>query len=735
MPRFEPPNRWVLWGSLLALSFSGLVGCAPNEPGESDTAPSAEKTQSVPAKASQPIDLQGFNLLLITIDTLRADRLGVYGDAKAQTPHLDTLARRGVRFESCYSHVPLTLPSHSTLFTGRYPFSHGVRNNGNYFLPQNEVTLAELMADRGFQTRADVASFVVSAKFGLGQGFESYDDSLGADDLIRGFSSEIPADEVAAGLREWLRQKRSQPFFAWTHFYDPHQPYRPPSPFAERFVDDPYAGEIAFVDHEIGGILDELESLGQLERTLIVVTSDHGEGFGEHGEVGHGILAYEEALRVPLIFAVGSELTPSVVRERVRLVDMLPTLIELYGLESPPGLDGESFAGFLGTGAGPSPGSGARARDVYFESMLGRDENNWAPLTGLIVDSEKYISLPEPELYDLETDPGELDNQVRTRRAARRDIDEALRDLLLSSRPAGDASRARSEEDLAHLEALGYVSGNSARTAQVIDPKQGIRLERELQKVREDVAAGELERAEAGLEQLTELNQELGVGSFYFLQHQVRAAKQDTAGAIAALEAGMERFPDSERFPFLLAHYQLQQGNSAEAERVARSVLEQSPKFSQAIILLGRAVEQQGRLAEAVTHYRSAHVLEPRNVSLGRRYAEALVRSGDGAAALEVYDPLVALGAFDDQAEELVKVAMLSSRFGRPDRAIHLFERVLELQPSGLHHLSFAFVLAQQQRLDEATVQMETALRDYRHELNTQQLQLAEHALGQWRGQ
>ncbi|MEM7587744.1 MAG: sulfatase-like hydrolase/transferase [Acidobacteriota bacterium] len=708
-----------------------MTACAPSE--DSESPPSSAAANRPPSQALAPDALSDFNLLIITIDTLRADRLGSYGDATAETPHLDAMAERGVRFENSYSHVPLTLPSHASLFTGRYPFSHGVRNNGNYFLPQAERTLAELMQERGFHTRADVASFIVSAKFGLGQGFDSYDDSLGSGDLIRGFSSEAPADEVGARFRAWLAQRRDRPFFAWVHFYDPHQPYRPPAPYSERFADDPYAGEIAFVDAEIGRICDDLERLGQLENTLIIVTSDHGEGFGEHGAYGHGILAYEVDLRVPLIFSAGSRLTPSVVPHRVRLIDILPTLIDLYGLEEPPGIEGESFATLLGVGRGDPGDPGAR--DVYFESMLGRDENNWAPLTGLIVANDKYIALPQPELYDLEEDPGELDNQVRSRRGVRRSIDEALQELMLSARPAGEAQRDRSGEDLAHLEALGYISSDSARTSQVIDPKQGIRLERELQKVREQVAAGELERAAEGLAQLEELNREIGVGSYYFLLHQVAAARQDSGGAIAALEAGMERFPESERFPFLLAHYLLQQGKTEEAERLTRQVLDKSPKFSQAIILLGRAVEQQGNLAQAIEHYRAAYLLEPRNVSLGRRLAAALVRSGDGVAALNVYDALAASGALDGDAEELVKVAMLSSRFGKPDRAVDLFEQVLELQPSGMHHLSFAFVLAQLQRIEEATLQMEIALNEYGHELNPQQQQLAQQALRQWRGQ
>ena len=374
-------------------------------------APAPSEVTPEPSTASESstrVDFGDFNLLLITIDTLRADRLGVYGDTQAETPRLDALARSGVRFVNSYSHVPLTLPSHGSLFTGRYPFTHGVRNNGNYFLPDEEVTLAELMAQRGFATRASVATYILSAKFGLGQGFASYDDALTGGDLIRGFSSEVPADQISAGFGNWLRdQPLDQPFFAWVHFYDPHQPYRPPTPFAERFAEDPYRGEVAFVDREVGTLLDALAAREITEKTIVVVTSDHGEGFGEHGEVGHGLLAYEEDLRVPLIFAAGSQLTPKTIHRRVRLVDLMPTLLDLYRIEPPSGMQGESFASWLTTPSGPAADP---ERDVYFESMLGREENNWAPLTGLIVGPHKYFSLPERELYDLEQDPDESEN-------------------------------------------------------------------------------------------------------------------------------------------------------------------------------------------------------------------------------------------------------------------------------------------------------------------------------------
>ncbi len=727
--RPPPPHRHrrsaVSLSWLLALFLAGA--CSGDVAPEDDEAPAA-------VAPAETLDLAGRNLLLITIDTLRADRLGAYGDTEAATPNLDALARGGVRFDNSYSPVPLTLPAHSTLFTGRYPFTHGVRTNGRYFLPLEETTLAELLAGRGYRTWAAVATYILSAKFGLGQGFEGYDDGLGAGELIRGFSSEIPAAEVAARFRRWLASGVETPFFAWLHFYDPHQPYRPPAPWAERFAEDPYRGEVAYVDSQVGAVLDELSSRGLTEETLVVVTSDHGEGFGEHGEVGHGILAYEEDLRVPLIFAAPG-VAPRVARERVRLVDLLPTLLELLSVESPAGVEGESFARLLAGGEEASP------RDVYFESMLGRDENGWAPLTGLIAGGHKYLSLPERELYDLEQDPGETENLFPGERAVVRELDRALRELLLSSQLGGagagrrgDARRDPSREDLAQLEALGYLSAGS-QTAEVIDPKRGIRLERQLQQAREDVAAGRLAAAEAALERLAADNDEVGVGSYYFLRHQVAAAKDDQAAAVSALEAGMARFPDSEQFPFLLAHYQLRLGQAAEAERLARTVIEKSPRFSQAVILHGRALEHLGRLEEAIARYREARAQEPRNAELGIRLAETLARAGDGPAAIEVYHRLADAGTLDDRAGELVKLAMLSARAGKPERAEELFRRVLELEPSGMHHLSFAFVLAQQRKMQQAIAQMETALGDYGDQLSPEQTQMARTALEQWRVQ
>jgi arylsulfatase A-like enzyme len=232
------------------------------------------------------IDLAGQNLVLITIDTLRADRLGAYGDRAAATPVIDGLARAGVRFANCYSSVTLTLPSHATLFTGRYPFAHGVRVNGIHYLPDAEHTLAESFQIRGYETFAAISSAVVNRKFGLAQGFDTYDDSLGSGDLFTAFEGQITADRVVDKFERWLGSRDAGPFFAWIHFYDPHLPYEPPLEERRKVNDDPYRGEIAFVDTQIGRIRAQLAKQGLNEETTLIITSDHGEAFGEHVEEG-----------------------------------------------------------------------------------------------------------------------------------------------------------------------------------------------------------------------------------------------------------------------------------------------------------------------------------------------------------------------------------------------------------------------------------------------------------------
>ncbi len=402
-----------------------------------------------------------FNLLVITLDTTRADGIGAYGNADAATPHIDRLAAGGIMFRNCYTAVPLTLPSHCTLFTGRYPLAHRVRNNGTYYLPDDETTLAEILKTRGFRTFACIASFTLMSKFGIGQGFDAFDETFQQKQATLNYHDEIPADEITRKFTAWLENNREGRFFTWLHFFDPHSPYRLHPELDGRFAGSErlkYEGEIAYVDLHIGKIIRLLESKKLLARTILVIVGDHGEAFGEHGEFGHGIFCYEESLKVPLIlynpilFAKNKRID-----SRINLADVLPSLLHYLAIPCPQTVQGQSFHDLI---AGERE---KRQRDIYFESRFGMEANNWAPITGLIVDGHKYISLVEPELYDLEHDAGERDNLYRQKNILARNLDRSCAASWSTVPPPRKASRRElSVDDAASLKTLGYITSVSA---------------------------------------------------------------------------------------------------------------------------------------------------------------------------------------------------------------------------------------------------------------------------------
>lgn len=680
-------------------------------------------------------DFSGENLLIITIDTLRADRLGAYGYAAGATPHFDRLADAGVRFESCYSSVPLTLPSHATLFTGRYPFATGVRLNGVNYLEDSAITLAELFQARGFSTSATVSSYVLTSKFGLDQGFDRYEDSLKMGDIFR-FYNEIGAAEVYKRFSEWRSDNGSRQFFGWVHFYDVHAPYDPPSPFAERFPQSPYNGEISYVDEYLGKIIEDLRGAEILDRTLVVVTSDHGEAFGEHVEEGHGLLCYEEAMRVPLVFyAPGRLPSGRVVKDRVGLIDLFATLVELFGLEVKESAHGRSLVSLL---VGDDD---VENRRIYFESMAGTKEKNWAPRTGLIQNDMKYIRVPEPELYDLSADPGETRNLFDSRSRVSRELDAQLRDLLLTDSGANThTTRELSAEDRQRLEALGYLSSSSAGTArtvgvgQVLDPKLGIVVEMQIRTVQTELEKGDVGAAERALDKLTSEHGNLDVSDFYALRHQIFAARGDKHAAVKALVDGLARFPES-ALAFKLATYHFEIGDLQAAQAGALALLERFPKFSQAINLQGMIAEKQADLPRALAFYEEALTFEPHSVPLLARIADVKAKLGQAKEALEIYERLVAAGALDGEAEKLYKAATLNTMVGNLPRAEELFQRGLEVEPGGRHYLSLAMVQFQLGKANLGMRSLETALARHRADLATQEIQIAEATLRAWASQ
>ena len=373
-------------------------------------------------KAIVQDSLRGWNVLLVTIDTLRFDRVGAYGSSLGLTPTLDRLAREGQRAVTAYAHVPMTLPSHATLMTGMYPFTNGVRDNGSFHLDRDKPTLAKSLEAAGYRTGAFVGAFVLDARFGLNNGFDAYDDRMNGT----GGTPEVvqrPAEQVLAAAADWIlgsavspkpsalsnpSSLSPQPFFGWIHLYDPHEPYAPPEPYRSRYASDPYAGEVAYADAALGAFLDRLQAAGALARTLIVVASDHGESLGEHGERTHGLFAYDATLRVPLILRAPTAIAPGMFNGLSRLIDVTPTILDLVGVQQPGGMDGRSLRSAI-------EGQPAADRPSYFEALNANLTRNWAPLKGVVVNGPnrlKLVDLPIPELYELDTDPGESRNLV-----------------------------------------------------------------------------------------------------------------------------------------------------------------------------------------------------------------------------------------------------------------------------------------------------------------------------------
>lgn len=400
------------------------------------------------------------NVIVITLDTTRWDRLGVYGDRSASTPNLDTLAREGVLFEQAFAAAPLTLPAHSTIFTGLLPPAHGVRDNGGYVLDPRHTTLATMLKQSGWQTGAFVGAFVLDSKWGLNQGFDTYVDkfdvskyqSISLGDVAR------RAGEVVDNALPWLEGHAARRFFAWLHFYDAHSPYDPPEPFKSRFADHPYSGEISYVDDQIGRVLQWLDARGLADRTIVVALADHGESLTEHGEGTHGLFIYDATTRIPFIIrAPFSGTRGRRVTATVRSEDVTPTILDLVGLPVPRDVQGRSLVPLL-TGA-----TRDMNLDAYSESLYARNHYGWSELKALRSGRFKFIATTRPELYDLEKDPGELTNLYDERRAlAGRMAAELDR---LSANDAGAAPSAVDPEIRERLAALGYIGSftNSGR--------------------------------------------------------------------------------------------------------------------------------------------------------------------------------------------------------------------------------------------------------------------------------
>jgi arylsulfatase A-like enzyme/tetratricopeptide (TPR) repeat protein len=666
---------------LLALAIV-VAACGGRGPAQDATAPSQE----------------GADVVLITIDTLRADAAGFAGNRRVETPELDRLAAAGRVFDDAHAHNVVTLPSHANILTGLYPYQHGVRDNSGFALPAKVPTLATLLRRAGWATGAVVAAYPLDAKFGLNQGFDLYDDhfprgSNPADFVI----AERRGDQGVAAARAWWEAQAGKRRFLWVHLYDPHAAYDPPEPFASRYRDNPYLGEVAATDSFLKPLLDPFLE-GRQPPALVIVTADHGESLGEHGELTHGLFAYEATLKVPLV-VWGSGITPGRDHRPARHVDIVPTVLSFLKLAAPAGLPGRSLL------APETP------REMsYFESLSTSLNRGWAPLRGSLRQGQKLIDLPVPELYDLPHDPREERNRFAEDRRTAHELRAALPRESAWPPPRG----AVSADEEARLRSLGYSTGGGAAKSSYTaadDPKTLVGIDRKLHQVidaysrqRYAEAAALAREVIAERPDLPEAYEDLALALQQLERH---------GEAIEALQGALRRGLDRESIRRQLGLSLAEAGRAAEAVAVLQP-LAASPRADAATLnAFGVALSDAGRHGEAAavlqrataafpndpkgfenlgivalrmdqpevarTELRKALALNAELPITWNTLGVALFRLEGPAAALDAWERSVALDA--RQYDALFNIGLVAARAGRSAQARQALTRFVATAP------------------------------------------------------
>src|SRR5262245_37722045 len=659
-------RRWVALGALGAAALTaGWFVIARGRAPQADL-------RSIP----------GQNVLLVTIDTLRADALGAYG-GPASTPALDRLARDGVRFDFAHAHAVLTLPSHASILTGRYPFQHGIRDNGGYRLPSGARTLATLLKHAGYATAAFVAAFPVHSRFGLNQGFDIYDDHFGETRAPSEFvMPERPASAVVPLVRGWIAARAAKPWFAWLHVFDPHAPYKPPPPYDAQYASRPYYGEVAATDAGLTPLCDDIRALAGT--TIVVVTGDHGEALGDHGEETHGVFAYESTLRIPLVIAeLGAELgagpggnakrraepdAGEVSSVPARHVDILPTVLEAVGQPIPSDVPGRTLL----------PAAERRAaapRPSYFEAMSAMLNRGWAPLSGVLAGHDKFIDLPLPERYDLDADAAEVTNLAG--KSPDRD-----RTLLAALRGFGaalpDQRRTEDAEVLARLRSLGYVSVSAAAKSQYTDaddPKRLITLD---QAIHRGVALyGERRFADAMRASPDENNQRPDTAIAY--QHLAFVAWEsgNVAAAVGVLQQALRAGVTHAALTAQLGTYLAESGNPVAAIGLLEPIARSQAADVDAVNALGIAYARAGRSDDARRTFLRMLALDSASPMALENLGALDLARGDYTNAAQRFERAVALDPGSSQSHAGLGVVALK----RGDRgaAIDAWKTAVEL--------------------------------------------------------
>lgn len=646
------------------------------------------------------------NIVLITIDTLRADHVGSYGDRDAATPTLDALARAGVRFADVIAPAPLTLPSHASILTGLTPPRHGIRNNPGFALPASVPTITEAFRAAGYETAAFVSGFPLHRRFGLARGFDTYDDRFPRGDgaAVAPFT-ERRADQTVTAVRDWLtaRTARSEtrPYFLWVHFFDPHRPYDPPEPFRARFTDRPYDGEIAFVDAQVGALL---QALGDPSRahTTVAVMSDHGEGLNEHDEPTHGLLIYTSTMHVPLIFSGAGIPNGRVVTSLARLIDVAPTLAELAGLAPMRGIEGRSLVP-AARGDGAAKGAATASEPAYVESMFGRLCCGWAPLAGWREGRWMYIDAPEPELYDVDADPGEQHNVAASHAA---DVARFARAVRAAGAPVGGSAARSTSESSARMASLGYFSGGDAVRPSLQDPKRMARLAERM----EDAIARERQDPKAAARDLRDIVNEDPSNPLARRHLAIALSEMHDYGAAIEEIGALERLGDtSVETTLLLGDCQRLGGDPAAAVRTLTAASARDRQNPDLLDALGRALTSAGQAQAGAEAFARALALQPDDPEALEGSADLAIARGDVDDARRWLEALRRRDPADVRTS--VKLGAVLARTGQLPDAIALFRSVVRSAPDDVDALvNLAAALAKSGDTAEAIPYFERAV-------------------------
>lgn len=715
------PRLFAAFGLVAALfALLGLGACGdasseratPGDPlvGDASEAPRGER------EPRPSVD----DVVLVTVDTLRHDALGFSAPGtprvetwRTPTPHLDRLAETGRVFDFALAHGTVTLPSHANLLTGRYPFEHGVRDNAGFVLGDEIPTLATILSDAGFATGAVVSAFVLDSRFGLDRGFDTYDDRVEKTRGLRQFQvSERPASEAVERALAWWREQEGERRFLWLHLYDPHAPYQPPEPFADDYTDTPYRGEIAAVDAFLGGLFAEIET----GEPLVILTADHGEALGDHGEATHGLFVYQPTLQVPLVIR-GPGIESGRDDRMARHVDILPTVLDALGFD-PAEIAGENDLPGRSL-LRPAPDPGGAPPTSYFEALTAHFDRGWAPLRGLVRERTeragrmKYIDLPLPELYDLDADPAEAENLVagdpasETRRALRE-----LRDRL-PPRSAWPPTRdVVTAEEAARLRSLGYLVDQAPareRYGPEDDPKRLRDLDAAIHRFSDQFAGDRLDEAITTARSLVGRRPSMPLGHTLLAQALLEAGRRDEAlGAMLAAHEANHASPALRRqLALTLAEVgradaavpivePLAEGGDAEALSILGQVLAESGRSAEAETALRRALEalpddaatrerlavvalEGGKPAEALDHARRAVDLDPTLATAWNTYGVALHLRGRPLEALDAWRRAIEIDP--DLFDTLYNLGFEAARAGRTDLARRALEDFVERAP------------------------------------------------------